>query len=128
MSILVNRGVLKPLGRPATQLEWPSMLNQDYHLRLKRKIYGAEGKYPELRPPHKRLTPATVLHEGTPAEAGMKPDVVATIDAACEAWVKDAGIGFNLCVARHGVIVVNKGYGKQAFGPHPDDPQWRRPR
>jgi CubicO group peptidase (beta-lactamase class C family) len=53
-----------------------------------------------------------VVHEGTLAEAGMKADAAATIDAACESWVKENGNGFSLCVVRRGVVVLNKGYGQ----------------
>ncbi len=39
-----------PLGRKPTQLDWPETRNQDYHLALKRKLIGAEGKYGRLEP------------------------------------------------------------------------------
>jgi CubicO group peptidase (beta-lactamase class C family) len=42
----------------------------------------------------------------------MKPEARSEIDAACAAWLKENGVGFGLCVARRGVIVVNEGYGQ----------------
>lgn len=61
--------------------------------------------------------PALVLREGTPSDAGMKSDVVAAIDAAGDAWVKENGTGFAMCVVRRGVVVVNKGYGQSQGKP-----------
>lgn len=42
----------------------------------------------------------------------MKPGAAGAIDAAAQAWVRENGIGFGLCVVRSGVVVVNKGYGE----------------
>ena len=66
--------------------------------------------------------PAPTIREGTLAEAGMKPDALATIDRACEAWVAAIGIGFALCVVRHGVLVLNKAYGLQTGSEKPEQP------
>ncbi len=81
---------------------------------FKRRYYGYDKQYPErfVSPKPSKDGPAPVVKLGTVAEAGMKPDAVARIDAACETWLKANPVGFGLCVVRHGVVVVNKGYGQ----------------
>jgi CubicO group peptidase (beta-lactamase class C family) len=99
-------------------------LDRQWWVDFKRTFYGYDKIYPNAfvcpRPIDGPAAP--VVRDGSLADAGMKPDTIATIDAAAEAWVKDVKIGFNFCVVRHGVVVLNKGYGLQAFGPTPDAP------
>jgi CubicO group peptidase (beta-lactamase class C family) len=112
-------GASKPL--PAESL---SRMDRQWWVDFKRRYYGLDKVYRNqfLCPTPLMGKPAAVVHEGTLADAGMKPDAVKTIDAACESWVKDRGFGFNMCVVRHGVIVLNRGYGTKAYGPEKDDP------
>ncbi len=67
-----------------------------------------------LLPPRHRATPATVLHEGTCTEAGMMPDASEKIEAMCRDWASDTGVPMVTLVARRGVIVVHKAFGKDA--------------
>ena len=41
----------------------------------------------------------------------MTDDAAEKIDAICQAWAADSGEPFGVCVVRHGVIVLNAGYG-----------------
>ena len=51
----------------------PEIINDDYHLALKRKIMGVENKYPKLKMPRKiEGKPAPVLHKGSAEQAGVK--------------------------------------------------------
>ncbi len=112
---------LKAAGKPVPGGSLMGMERQ-WWVGFKRHYYGYDKVYSNefVCPAVMDGETARVLREGTPAEAGMADNAVETIDAACEAWVKDVGIGFSLCVVRHGVIVVNKGYGTQARGPEAD--------
>lgn len=102
----------KPLGRPATYAESAQVVNDDFHLALKLKLLGLTDKAKPLAPPKTLDKPTPVLHEGTPFEAGMKPDAKAKIDAVCKKWAEDSGEPFTILVARKGVIVTH-----EAFGP-----------
>ena len=115
----------KPLGRPLTFTDSSLVANDDYQLALKLKLEGLAKKTRPLAPPKQRATPATVLHEGTPAEAGVKPDAKEKIDAVCRQWAEDSGEPFSILVARHGVIVTHAAFGKQADGaPVTTDYRW----
>ena len=102
----------KPLGRPARYAESTAVMNDDYHLALKLKVQGLQEKVRRLRAPRRRDWPATVLREGTPAEAGVTPDAKARIDAVCRAWADDTGEPFVTLVARRGVIVTHEAFGR----------------
>ncbi len=82
---------------------------------LKRKIYRTGEIYPEPFecPLLVDGDPAPMLRQGTPVEAGMKPDTVDRIDSVCRAWAASADEPFAICVARQGVIVIHKAYGQR---------------
>lgn len=103
----------KALGRPAAPVDSAEVLNEDYQLALKLKLQGLKDKARPLKPPRKRSAgPAPILHKGAMAEAGMRPDARAKIDAVCQAWAKDTSEPFTVLVARRGVIVIHKAYGR----------------
>lgn len=106
----------QPLGRPARFVESATVLNEDYHLALKLKLQGLQQRVRALQPPRRREPPATVLHEGSLAEAGMCPDAKNRIDEVCRAWADDSGEAFVTLVARRGVIVTHEAFGRDAAG------------
>ncbi len=106
----------KPLGRSAHSVESCLVLNDDYHLALKLKLQGLRDSVCSLRAPNRVAKPAPVLHEGTAAEAGMRADAKAQIDAVCRLWAEETGEPFVTLVARHGVIVTHEAFGKDADG------------
>jgi CubicO group peptidase (beta-lactamase class C family) len=114
----------KPLGRPAKYVESTAVMNDDYHLALKLKLQGMQDKVRRLRPPRRLEQPATVLHQGSPAEAGVRPDAKARIDAVCRAWADDTGDPFVTLVARRGVIITHEAFGRDSSG-HPIDRDYR---
>jgi CubicO group peptidase (beta-lactamase class C family) len=110
---------IKPVnGRKLTQLDGPSVRDQDYHLALKRKIMGVENKYPQLKLPHNKAgAPATVLHTGTTQEAGVKADAAQSIHKVCQEWYDASGLPFTVLIARHGVIVIHEAFGSTKDSP-----------
>ena len=99
-------------------------LDRQWWVEFKRRYYGYDKLYPKefVCPRPISGKPAPVVRNGSPAEAGMKPDAVDTISRACEAWVGESGIGCALCVVRHGVVVINRAWGVQAGGPQKGEP------
>lgn len=120
---LFDLTALKQAGKPLPK-DTLTHLERQWWVTFKRGFYGYDKLYPNafICPKPLEGKPATVVHEGTLAEAGMKSDAAGNIDAACEAWLKETRVGFNLVVLRHGVIVFNKAYGTQAVGPNKDVP------
>jgi len=57
-----------------------------------------------------------VLHAGTAAEAGVKPDAKEKIDAACRKWAEDSGEPLTVLVARNDVIVTHEAFGTTSDG------------
>jgi len=103
----------KPMGKTAYCQDDVIAQDRQWWVGLKRKLYGAETKYPgPFVCPHPLAgPPAPVLHEGGAAEAGMKPEAAAKIDAVLQQWAADSNEPFAVCIARHGVIVLSKAYG-----------------
>ena len=106
---------MKPTGQKAPKWADALALDRRWWLGLKRTLYGADTTYPNpfVGPRPIDGKPATVLHEGTLAEAGMKPGAADKIDAVLQSWAADSDQGFAALVARHGVIVLHKAYGER---------------
>jgi CubicO group peptidase (beta-lactamase class C family) len=114
--LLAGLAEAEPLGRPVRFVESAATLNDDYHLALKLKLQDLRREVRPLQSPRRRDPPATVLHEGTLSEAGMRPDAKATIDGVCQAWTEDTGEPFVTLVARRGVIITHEAFGCDATG------------
>lgn len=100
---------------------------RQWWVELKRKLTGFDKLYPRafVGPQRVTGTPARVVHAGTLAEAGMKPDAAERIDAACQAWSADTDQAFAVCIVRHGVVVLHKAYGMRDGAPMTvDTPSW----
>ena len=112
--LLAGLSEVRPLGHKPTQLDSLWMMQEDYQLALKRKILAEQGlmrSYPPLRPPRKHAgAPATILHQGTAAQAGMTDDAPERIRAACQTWLKAGGQPFTVMVARHGVVFFHEAF------------------
>ncbi|GAC1474275.1 MAG: hypothetical protein NVSMB9_24320 [Isosphaeraceae bacterium] len=114
--LLAGLSGARPLGRTALSTETAAVLDEDYHLALKLKVLGLREKVRPLKPPRKRATPAPVLREGPPAEAGMRPDTAAKVREICKAWAEDSGEPFVTLFARHGVVVLHEPFGRAGDG------------
>ncbi|MFA6239645.1 MAG: serine hydrolase [Candidatus Hydrogenedentales bacterium] len=102
-----------PLGVAADYLA----MDRQWWVGLKQKLYPGAPYYPYtvVCPYQKEGEPARVLRDGTPEEAGMKPDAVQKIDAVLQAWAEESKEPFAVCLARHGVVYMHKAYGER-FG------------
>ncbi len=82
---------------------------------LKRKLAAADKAHPDpfVCPRAVKGNPATVLHEGSIKEAGMKPGTAEKLDSLLNDWAANSDEAFAVCVARHGVIVLCKAYGQR---------------
>ena len=91
----------------------PWQRDRQWWVGLKRRLYGWNTKFPERYdcPYLAEEQLGAVVREGSAAEAGMKPDTAAQIDAMLQAWANDTAEAFAVCVVRHGVIVLHKAYG-----------------
>ena len=86
---------------------------------FKRRLYGFDTLFPDpFRSPLPiEGKPARVIREGTLAEAGMKPATDKRLDELLTDWAADSDTGFDVCVVRHGVIVLHKAYGERKGKP-----------
>ena len=105
-----------PLGRLPTELESAAVRNEAYHLRLKLKVQGVPGKLRDLAPPAPAPRAAPALRHGEPCEAGISSGAAAAINAVCEAWARDTAEPFVTLVARRGVIVTHRAFGRGSDG------------
>jgi hypothetical protein len=117
VALLAGLRDMKPLGRPAHSTESAVVLDRDFHLAVKLKVQGIAGRVRKLEPPRRRSTPAPALHNGTPAEAGMKPETAEKLRSICRVWADDSKEPFVTLVARRGVIVLHEAFGSDARGP-----------
>jgi CubicO group peptidase (beta-lactamase class C family) len=86
---------------------------------LKRKLNGWDKKCPDafVSPRPINGPPATVLHAGSAQEAGFTDAGLAKLEKVCTDWARDGGEGFDVCIARHGVIAFNKPFGQRRGKP-----------
>ena len=96
-----------------------SMQNRRWWLGFKRGLYGWDKAYPKpfARPVQMEGEPARTIRQGTLAEAGMKSGAAARIDAELADWSKNTDEAFAVCIARHGVILLHKAYGRRGGEP-----------
>jgi CubicO group peptidase (beta-lactamase class C family) len=105
---------LSPHGhQPVRRNQDAFAMERQWWLDLKRRVTGAEKLFAKKVAAPDRISgkPAQMVHEGTLAEAGMKPDAADKIDATLQAWAADSDEAFAVCIVRHGVIVLHKAYG-----------------
>jgi len=88
--------------------------DRQWWVTLKRELNGNAERFAE-----KVVTPVTVdgldapvLRSGSDEEAGMKPGTTESVLAILEEWSKDTDVGFNVTVARNGVVFINEAYGE----------------
>lgn len=112
--LLAGLAESKPLGRPARSTETAAVLDEDFHLAVKLRAQSLEAKVRPLEPPRKRSSPAPVLHDGSPAEAGVRPEMAAKLREICHAWAEDTREPFSVLVARRGVVVLHEAFGQDA--------------
>ncbi len=115
----------QPSQAPSGMAESPYAADHQWWLTLKRKLCGMDKAYPHpfVCPTPISGAPAPILRDGSVKDAGMKPDAVEAIDAVCSAWAADSDEAFALCIARHGVVFMEKAYGMRDRTPMTTDTQ-----
>jgi CubicO group peptidase (beta-lactamase class C family) len=116
---LAARHEVPPADDPANFYHGAVEKDRLWWIGLKRRLYGFDKLYPEpFRSPLPiEGAPAPVVREGTLAEAGMKPGTDKRLDELLTAWATDSDTGFDVCIVRHGVIVLHKAYGQRRGQP-----------
>jgi CubicO group peptidase (beta-lactamase class C family) len=108
---------MQATGNAPSLTDTPIIRDMEYHLALKRKLMDVEKKYPQLKMPSKKQNQnATVLHDGTAAQAGVKDDTADKIRAVCQEWFDKSGEPFVVLVARRGVVVIHEPFGENLRG------------
>ncbi len=93
-------------------------MDRQWWVGLRRTIYSQASKADQpFVCPKPAADKARVLREGTLAEAGFADDSVRRLDEFLTTWANDSDEGFNVCIARHGVIVLSKAYGQREGKP-----------
>lgn len=108
-----------PGESPASFYHQAAERDRQWWVGLKRRLYGFDKQFPQpFRSPMPiEGAPARVVREGTLAEAGMKPDTTRQLDELLSTWAADSDTGFDVCIVRHGVIVLHKAYGQRQGKP-----------
>lgn len=90
-------------------------LDRQWWVGLKRELGGTEAAYPNafVCPYQKDGEPATVLRNGTPEEAKVKPESIDTIDAVLKRWAEESKEPFAVCLVRNGVVYFERAYGER---------------
>ena len=100
-----------PAHAALSPLQDPAIMDQEYQLNLRKKIYGVPARIVRLqRPRPKHGIPAPMIRPGPPHEAGFKPDAAERIRRACKTWEKEGTVPFTVMIARHGVIVFHEAF------------------
>lgn len=100
-------------GKPAGMSDTPLIRDAEYHLALKRKVLGRENIQPLLHDPLllAEKNSSTVLHQGSEDEAGLQAGTSELLKEICLKWYEESGEPFTICIARHGVEIVNASFG-----------------
>lgn len=110
---------MKLLGRELSPMDSPLIINDEFHLALKRKMLGVgASSYPPLALP-KRIEgpPATALHPGRFEDAGVTAEGADAIRRQCQRWYEETREPFAVLLARHGIIFLHEGFGMEVERP-----------
>ena len=113
--LLGGMSEMDPERGSVSRLESAVTRDRQWWLGLKRKLNGNEERFSEEIVTSVAVDglDAPVLREGTEEEAGMKPGAVEKIHAVLDEWVNNSDQPFNVCVARRGVVFLNRAYGSR---------------
>jgi CubicO group peptidase (beta-lactamase class C family) len=112
--LLAARQDSPPDGSAASRFTDAQAVDRSWWLKLSRNLNGNAARSTVAVPSPKEVEgePACIVREGTLKEAGMTEDAFDRIDAVLSTWAADTDQPFTACVARNGVIVLNKAYGE----------------
>jgi CubicO group peptidase (beta-lactamase class C family) len=102
-----------PEGETLTVANDAIARDRQWWLDLKQRLYGPAraGGDTFVCPRPLDGPPAPVLTETTPEEAGVSPEAIARIDAACAEWLAKGGQPFCVCAAYRGHAFFHRAYG-----------------
>ncbi len=107
----MNRDDLK-----ASKVNTPIIRDGDYHARLKQKLLGVEGKYPELKAPKMISDPAPTLEVLPEKEARKYRKLTEELILAGNNWMNDEGGPFDMVIAKDGKILFHESFGENLYG------------
>jgi len=107
----MNRKNLQP-----GPLHTPTIMDGDYHIRLKQKMLGVENKYKGLTPPQKTKTTAVVLQTLSRRAKRKNKAFEKEMDALCREWAEKSGEPFDMLVAKEGEILFHNTFGENLRG------------
>jgi len=86
---------------------------RQWWITLKRSLYGFDRSHPagSTGPREVEGPAAATLRPGSPTEAGVRDDAPRRLDELFTRWIADSNVGFDVCIARRGVVVLHKSYG-----------------
>ena len=98
---------------PSVRVGQWQMENATRHVRLKRRLMGLDER-PIVKALPRPVTgdPAPVLRSGTLAEAEITAERLKSIEHKIAEWYADSQEPMAIVIARNGVVVTAKGYGK----------------
>ena len=100
-----------PREQRSLTAENPLAADRQWWVDLEGSIEGRSApEIPEM--PRKRSIPAPILREGDASDAGVRKTAVEEIERHLEKWAEDSDEGFSVCLARNGIIFLNKAYGQ----------------
>ena len=86
-------------------------------IRFKRKLYSITSDPIIPYPDKNNDSPAPILIETTPEEAGLNSVIIQDIDSICQQLLKvNHGKGFSICIHRNGRAFFYRAYGKMQDG------------
>jgi len=102
-------------ARAAGPSDRPEALDRQWWVALKRRLNGNEARFPG-RVRESGVTEAdgkASLQPGSAVGAGMTAEGVRRIGAVLKSWAAGTDEGFEVVVARHGVIVLHRAFGER---------------
>ncbi len=94
----------------ASKTNTPIILDGDFQVKIKQKVLGYEGKFPELKLPKQVESMPLILGEKLPKSFYDRMEIL------CQAWMSDEGAPFDMVLAQNGKILFQDSYGVDEYG------------
>lgn len=107
---------LDHFGDLPARAKTPEIVNDELHLKLKRKILDLPAPSRPLLPPQPTDSQMPELRFGPPQEAGFEDDAPEHIRRICQQWYEETREPFLVLLARNGIIFLHEAFGAQPDG------------
>lgn len=107
----MNRRGLKP-----GPLQIPTIMDGDYHVRLKQKVLGLEDKFSALEVPKQVDSTALTLKKLEPGARAKYAIFEKEMFDLCEAWAAESREPFDMLISKEGEILFHHAFGKNLRG------------